>query len=525
MKSERLMWISAFAVFAMMARALPLAAQEHRTHFRQYKLIDIGTFGGPASYINGPNNSFPSMNSRGIAVGPSATSVPAPANTNFFGCLGRDGEVPYIFHGFELKNGLVTDLGALSPADQNCSDADAVNANGEIAGVSENGLIDSVTGLIEDRAVLWKNGEVHDLGTFGGPHSAAFGINNRGQIVGLSLNDVPDVFSILDVLAYGTANGTQTRAFLWERGHMQDVGTLGGPDAFASFINQRGQVTGVSYTNSTPNPTTGIPTLDPFLWENGTMIDLGTLGGTIGSPSALNNAGQVIGVSNLAGDQSPDPFLWEKGNLIDLATNTIGGTIVTANAINDAGEIVGGAAFANAPFDAYLWRKGVAADLGTLEGDCSSEAFVINSRHQIAGQSIPCSPDFFRAFLWEKGSIVDLNALASPKSLHLIDVESINDRGEIAGIGVPPGCLDFPDDGTCGHAYLLIPVCADGTEGCEDSPLDPAVVAQSRASSGAVAKTMTSEELKIFKERLPRMAGRNHPFGLWLRRWFQRTSQ
>jgi probable HAF family extracellular repeat protein len=301
-------------------------------------------------------------------------------------------------------------------------------------------------------------------------------------------------------LLFGSSsNGTQTRAFLWDENNgMQDLGTLGtGNDAFAVFINARGQVAGFSYTNTTPNVTTGLPTLDPVLWdkENG-MQDLGTLGGTIGNPTALNNRGEVIGVSNLSGDQSSDPFLWEHGNLLDLYTSTSGGNPLTADAINDAGEIVGTAAFPNGSSDAYLWKKGVATDLGHLEGDCGSRAWAINSQSQIAGISLPCTGIEGRAFLWETGSMVDLNSLIPPgSSLKLLFPMAINDRGEIAGVGLPPGCTNTDDGGECGHAFLIIP-CDENhpdLEGCDYSLVEaPATVAQHLSTTTPVSPALNA---------------------------------
>ena len=338
-------------------------------------------------------------------------------------------------------------------------------------GDSENGVIDPVLGITEARAVLWEGGSITDLGTLGGNHSVANSINNQGQVAGFALNAIPDPFSMFYFQAFGSSNGTQTRAFLSQHGQMQDLGTLGGPDAFGSFINERGQVAGFSFTNSTPNVTTGFPTEDPFLWENGTMLDLGSLGGTFGNPTALNNRGQVIGFSNLAGDQSSHPFLWDQEKLIDLYTNTTGGNPLTADAINDAGEIVGAAIFPTQSYDAYLRRGGVATDLGHLNGDCTSEAWAINSGGQIVGISFSCDGVTARAFLWENGSLVDLNILIpAGSSLQLVQPMAINDRGEIDGVGNPPGCSD---SALCSHAFVLIP-CAEGDAACGDNTAAPA---------------------------------------------------
>jgi probable HAF family extracellular repeat protein len=169
-----------------------------------------------------------------------------------------------------------------------------ISRNGLITGNSQNGAIDPlVPGLPEIRAVLWRDGKIIDLGTLEGGHeSATSAVNNGGQVAGAFNNTIPDPFSLV-------GDGYEVRAFLWQDGAMEDLGTLGGPDAFALLINERSQITGQSYTSSTPGPITGIPPLDPFLRENGEMIDLGTLGGTSGIPTAFNNRGEVVGQSIL----------------------------------------------------------------------------------------------------------------------------------------------------------------------------------------------------------------------------------
>jgi|SRR5215471_13675835 len=508
MKPRTLISIAALTFLPALVMLAEVAGQEqtgeaHQTKQRRYRLVDIG-LGGPQSAVF---EFFHTLTSRGALVGMAETSTPDPNYPNFTPFIGFGNPDPFIQRAFLWQNGELTDLGALI----NSSQADAVNARGVIAGVSENGLIDPLTGLLAIHAVVWQTGQIIDLGTLGGGYeSAANDINNRGQIVGASQNAIPDPF--------GPVGGVQLRAFLWQNGAMQDLGTLGtGNDAIASFVNDRGQVAGWSYTNSTPNPATGIPTQDPFLWQHGNMLDLGTLGGTVGGPNALNNRGQVVGVSNLTGDPGcpnfcqTHPFLWDRGVMMDLGT--LGGNSGVAAWINDVGDVIG---WANLPgdrlFHAFLWKDGVKIDLGTLKGGSTSVAHGLNSNRQVVGTS-DSAGGFIRGFLWENGTMFDLNTLVSPASnLNLFFPTIINDRGEIAGQAqLPNGDV---------RAFLLIPCDGQHSDekGCGDEGDASTAAIQNKPAPANQRPTSAMEAGMSAREIEARMRARFGPhrgLGAW----------
>ena len=481
------MLIPALALFGAVALTVQLFGQDKQEHQHQhhtYKLIDLGTLGGP----NSGSESFPPeniINLGGVAAAYGDTAVSDPF------CLVDC----FVNHAFVWKDGVTTDLGAL-PNGGN-SFASSINARGQVAGASQNGEIDPLTGSPEVIAVLWKNSIISDLGTLGGNQSVANAISNSGQVAGAALNAVPDPFanSPLPCINCGSfaqffmfvPAATQAHAFRWtEAAGVQDLGALGGPDSSASFVNQRGQIAGEFFTSFTANTATGVPSVDPFFWESGHMVDIGTLGGTFGYPFWMNNRGQVVGDSNLADDQTTHAFLWDmKEGLTDLGT--LGGSNSHANWINDAGEVVGFAGLNSNTFHGSLWKNGKVTDLGSLDNDPCSPANSINSKHQIVGSLSPdCLMDG-RAYLWENGGpMVDLNTLVTPGSgLSLITAVFINDRGEIAATG------KFPNGDE--RAVVLIP-CDDGhpdVEGCDYGMVS--VTAEAQVSDGAVSKERTTK--------------------------------
>ena len=202
----------------------------------------------------------------------------------------------FVRHATLWQNGTVTDLGTLAGGD---SEALGINANGQVVGLS-------FTNSNDIHAFLWTpaqpggtTGTMTDLGNFGGTETyssaEAQGINNTGQVVG-----------------HSTGPDGQRRAFLWTptepggtTGAMIDIGALeDGPTALAFAINDVGQVAGLSFTP-------GFALLHAFLWQNGTMTDLGALPDWTASRAlGINNKGEVVGSSSPQRDTDTHATLW-----------------------------------------------------------------------------------------------------------------------------------------------------------------------------------------------------------------------
>jgi probable HAF family extracellular repeat protein len=424
-----------------------------------YRLVDPGTFGGPQNFLNQP--AVP-LTSHGGLLGTADTATPDADYPNFNPFMVGFPD-PYLVHAFEWAGGQLTDLGALPG--NNSSAVFEVNGGGTGVGMSETATTDPYTGWPSDNAVMFKNGRVINLGTLpGGYESQANDINNLGQVSGFASNGTPDPYS-----AFGW--GTQARSFLWQNGVMRDIGTLGGPDAVSTTLNAVGQITGQSYTSATANPATGIPTLDPFLWQNGHMRDLGTLGGTMGFANWLNNAGDVVGTSDLAGDQTFHPFLWNGTKMIDLGT--LGGANGSAIWVSDAGAVTGSADLPGGTHHAFLWKSGHMTDLPPVGNASCSNGHAVNNNGEVVGNITDCHGNALAAALWSHGHAYDLNTLIAPSALHLTSGEYINDQGDIVGHGVLPNGDQ--------HIFLLIRN--------PSVPLPAAAPAPAKAPQGRTART------------------------------------
>jgi probable HAF family extracellular repeat protein len=194
-----------------------------------------------------------------------------------------------------------------------------INQNGQIVGWAENSLINN-------RAFLYDHGVMHDLGTLGGASSDALAINNHGEVVGYS---------------QVTSQAGSQHAFIYAI-HTSSAFFFGASTSEARDINDSNQVVGSTYKCPSAGPCSrqyGVA----FLYDEGFVTALPTLGGESSYAYAINNHSQVVGHSYLASGAF-HAFVYDNGNMTDLNSvidPAFGWELLFAQDINNNGQIVG----------------------------------------------------------------------------------------------------------------------------------------------------------------------------------------
>jgi len=250
------------------------------------------------------------------------------------------------------------------------------------------------------------------------PHvSASITVRDLGTLPGYTLSEGFGINAAGRIVGTSGDGEAQSRPFLWDDGVMTNLGTLGGSRGTAHGISDTGLVVGESEDAS--------HVMHAFLWQTGVMTDLGP-----GVAFAVNGHGQAVGCGF---PTSPSPpchaVLWQDGRMEDLGT--LAGRSGSAYGINDAGQVVGSSLASDGFMHAFLWQGGTMADLGGLPGYQFSVAWDINDAGQIVGSSTGAD-GITHALLWADGGVRDLGSLGGRSTTAF----AINDAGQVVGISI-----------------------------------------------------------------------------------------
>jgi probable HAF family extracellular repeat protein len=254
-------------------------------------------------------------------------------------------------------------------------------------------------------------------------------VEDLGFLAGGTFTQVEGLNSSGQIAGYASTWNGVIRAFLWQNGKIYDLGTLGGASAAAYSLNAAGQVVGSADTRLY-DFTSRRYIYHAFLWQNGEMRDLGTLGGRYSQAYGINTQGQVVGWSETA-SYATHAFLWQNGEMRDLGTLP-GGTISYAKSISDSGVVVGNSNSSLGRFDAFRWQAGAISNIGAIpylvQG---SSVNGINSAGQIVGSCSFVPDSGNTAFRWDPTfRLLPLGGLGPSTSSFI----GINDAGTAVGL-------------------------------------------------------------------------------------------
>jgi probable HAF family extracellular repeat protein len=252
---------------------------------------------------------------------------------------------------------------------------------------------------------------ITNLGTLGGtgefPQTEPSAINAGGQATGFSYTSQVITFTCpVHYKPPRTCSYHPQHAFLYSNGTMTDLGTLGGIGSSGFAINRSGEVAGVAQTATGKS--------DAALWTGTTTVDLGALAplssGSKSEATGINDSGQVVGYWYPSGTGGVRPWLYSNGTMTSLPEpSNLTSTSCAPGAINNSGEIVGYCLDASGNYHAVLWQNGTVTTLGTLGGLQATSAYAINNNGQIAGEGTT-STGASHGFLDSNGTVTDLGS-------------------------------------------------------------------------------------------------------------------
>jgi probable HAF family extracellular repeat protein len=256
----------------------------------------------------------------------------------------------------------------------------------------------------------------------------SYGINDYGQVVGSGF--------------VGGGPGDGAHAYIYVNGSATNLNSLIDPslgiNLFAGdAINNKGQIAGLRAGNHV------------FVYSDGNVDDLGVFGTTNISLidtyiSEINDSGQIVGHCALDSG-AKHGFIYTNGTLTDIGT--LGGADSNAMDINSKGLVVGDARDAQGVYRAVAYSNGALSD---ISNGVHSAAWGVNSLDQIVGFFESLTGN--EACIFRDGQIINLNTLINPSlGLSMTVAYDVNDSGQIIAAGKYSGDSQW-------HAILLTPL-------------------------------------------------------------------